>query len=117
MQAKTHYISVQLGIGGIQPFLASDVDKQNYGDCKALVNYTQALLKAVDIDSYYCIVQSGRAYKVDLLKDFPSMQGNHIILCLPFKNDTTWADCTQPNHPFWLFGRFYGRPYRISLYT
>ncbi len=38
MQGKTHYISIQVGIGGYQPFLASDVDRLNYGDCKALVN-------------------------------------------------------------------------------
>lgn len=107
MQGKTHYISVTLGIGGIQPFLASDVDKQNYGDCKALVNYTQALLTAVNIESYYCVVESGRDYKVNLLNDFASMdQGNHIILCLPFKNDTTWADCTSQTIPFGYLGSF-----------
>jgi hypothetical protein len=107
MQGKTHYVSVQVGIGGYQPFLASDVDKQNYGDCKALVNYTQALLKAVDIESYYCVVESGRNYKVSLLGDFPSMeQGDHIILCVPFKNDTTWADCTSETIPFGYLGPF-----------
>ena len=107
MQGKTHYISVQVGIGGYQPFLASDVDKQDYGDCKALVNYTQALLKAVNIDSYYCVVEAGRDYKVSLLNNFASMdQGNHIILCLPFKNDTTWADCTSQTAPFGYLGPF-----------
>jgi transglutaminase-like putative cysteine protease len=107
MQDKTHYISVQVGIGGNQPFLASDVDKQNYGDCKALVNYTQALLNAVNIDSYYCVVKSGREYKVNMLQDFASMeQGDHIILCLPFKNDTTWADCTSQTIPFGYLGDF-----------
>jgi len=107
MQDKTHYISVQVGIGGYQPFLASDVDKQNYGDCKALVNYTQALLKAVNIESYYCVVEAGRKFNVSLLNDFPSMnQGNHIILCLPFKNDTTWADCTSQTIPFGYLGDF-----------
>jgi hypothetical protein len=107
MQDKTHYISVQVGIGGNQPFLASDVDKQNYGDCKALVNYTQALLKAVNIDSYYCVVESGSDYKVSMMDDFASMdQGNHIILCLPFKNDTTWADCTSQTIPFGYLGDF-----------
>jgi transglutaminase-like putative cysteine protease len=106
MQGKTHYISVQVGIGGNQPFLASDVDKQNYGDCKALVNYTQALLKAADIDSYYCVVQSG-SLKVNLIPDFASMeQGDHIILCVPFKNDTTWADCTSETIPFGYLGDF-----------
>ncbi len=107
MQGKTHYISVQVGIGGYQPFLASDVDKQNYGDCKALVNYTQALLKAVNIDSYYCVVQAGRNYKVSFIDDFASMQqGDHIILCVPFKNDTTWADCTSETIPFGYLGPF-----------
>jgi len=107
MQNKTHYISVQVGIGGNQPFLASDVDKQNYGDCKALVNYTQALLNAVNIDSYYCVVKSGEEYKVNMLNDFASMeQGDHIILCLPFKNDTTWADCTSQTIPFGYLGDF-----------
>ena len=107
MQSKTHYISVQIGIGGFQPFLADDVDKQNYGDCKALVNYTQALLKAVNIDSYYCVVEANDDYNVSLLPDFASMdQANHIILCLPFKNDTTWADCTSQTIPFGYLGEF-----------
>ena len=107
MQHKTHYVSVQVGLGGFQPFLASDVDKQNYGDCKALVNYTQALLKAVNIESWYCIVEAGRTYKVSMQSDFASMeQGNHIILCLPFKNDTTWADCTSQTIPFGYLGDF-----------
>jgi hypothetical protein len=106
MQGKTHYISVQVGIGGYQPFLASDVDQQNYGDCKALVNYTQALLKAVDIDSYYCIVKSGTT-KRSPLTDFASMsQFDHVILCLPFKNDTTFVECTNQQIPFGFLGDF-----------
>ncbi|HEY8928942.1 MAG TPA: DUF3857 domain-containing protein [Mucilaginibacter sp.] len=107
MQSRTHYISVQVGIGGFQPFPAMEVDKESYGDCKALVNYTQALLKAADIDSYYCIVQAGRDHNVSLLRDFASMdQANHIILCVPFKNDTTWADCTSQTIPFGYLGDF-----------
>lgn len=106
MQGKTHYINISIGIGGFQPFPASDVDEQNYGDCKALVNYTQALFKAVDIDSYYCVVESGNA-KVGMLPDFASMdQGNHVILCLPFKSDTTFLECTNQNYPFGFLGDF-----------
>lgn len=107
MQQKTHYISIQIGIGGYQPFLASDVDKLNYGDCKALVNYTQALLKAANIDSYYCVVASGRQHKVSMLSDFASMdQGDHVILCIPFKNDTTWLECTSQQIPFGFLSDF-----------
>ena len=106
MQDKTHYISVQVGIGGYQPFLAADVDQQNYGDCKALVNYTQALLKTVNIDSYYCIVKAGSTKKSPL-NDFASLdQFNHVILCLPFKNDTTFLECTSQKIPFGFLSDF-----------
>ncbi|MBB6128844.1 DUF3857 domain-containing protein [Mucilaginibacter lappiensis] len=106
MQGKTHYISVQVGIGGYQPFLAADVDQQNYGDCKALVNYTQALFKTVNIDSYYCIVEAG-SRKQSPLNDFASMnQFDHVILCLPFKNDTTFLECTSQKIPFGFLSDF-----------
>jgi hypothetical protein len=106
MQQKTRYVSVQLGIGKYQPFFAADVDRLNYGDCKALVNYTQALLKTVNIDSYYCVVKSG-SRKVSMLNDFASMnQGDHVILCIPFKNDTTWLECTNQKIPFGFLGDF-----------
>ncbi|GAA4307573.1 hypothetical protein GCM10023149_01150 [Mucilaginibacter gynuensis] len=106
MQRKTRYVSVQIGIGGYQPMLAADVDRLNYGDCKALVNYTQALYKAVGIESYYCIVEAGES-KVSLLTDFSSMtQANHAILCLPFKNDTTFVECTSQKMPFGFLGDF-----------
>lgn len=106
MQGKTRYISVQVGIGGYQPFLAADVDKLNYGDCKALVNYTQALLKAANIDSWYCVVYGDNS-KVSMLDDFASMnQGNHVILCLPIKNDTTYLECTSQKIPFGFLSDF-----------
>jgi hypothetical protein len=106
MQGKTRYISVQVGIGGYRPFLASDVDRTSYGDCKALVNYTQALLNAVGIESWYCVVEAG-SRKVSLMPDFASMdQGNHIILCLPFKNDTTFLECTSQKIPFGYLSDF-----------
>lgn len=107
IQNKTHYINTVIGIGGVQPIPAADVDKLNYGDCKALVNYSQALLKAVNIDSYYCILMADHSRKFSLMSDFPSMnQANHIILCLPFKNDTTWCDCTNQTIPFGYLGDF-----------
>ncbi|GAB3905920.1 DUF3857 domain-containing protein [Mucilaginibacter boryungensis] len=106
MQQKTRYVSIQTGIGGYQPFMASDVDRTGYGDCKALVNYTHALLKTANIDSWYCVVKSG-SRKQSFLTDFASMdQGDHVILCLPFKNDTTWLECTSQKIPFGYLGDF-----------
>ena len=106
VQKKTRYISIQIGIGGFQPFPASDVERLSYGDCKALVNYMQSLLKAVGINSMYCVVTAGNLKK-DMDMDFASMdQGNHIILCVPFKSDTTWLECTSQTSPFGYLGTF-----------
>lgn len=106
MQRKTRYISVQIGIGGFQPFKAADVDQLGYGDCKALVNYMQSLLEAVGIESYYCVVEAGEE-KTSLIPSFASMeQGNHVILCLPLAGDTTWLECTSQDAPFGYLGSF-----------
>src|SRR5690606_15081789 len=100
VQKKNRYISVQVGIGGFMPMKASEVDALSYGDCKALTNYTAALLKVVGINSHYTEVYAGKN-KVNYLRDFASGgQGNHIILCVPFGKDTTWLECTSKDAPF-----------------
>lgn len=106
LQNKTRYISVQIGIGGFQPFNAEEVDRLGYGDCKALVNYMQSLLNVVGIESYYSVVQAGTE-KISLDPQYASMQqGNHVILCLPLKGDTTWLECTSQKIPFGYLGDF-----------
>lgn len=60
----------------------------------------------MNIESYYCVVKSG-SQKISMLPDFASMdQGDHVILCLPFKNDTTFLECTSQNMPFGFLGNF-----------
>ena len=106
MQQKTRYVGVQIGIGGYQPFMAEEVDQTSYGDCKGLANYTQGLLKVAGIDSYYAVIYAGDD-KHNAIPNFASMdQFNHAILCIPFKNDTTWVDCTSKENPFGYLGDF-----------
>src|SRR5690606_16477195 len=106
MQDKTRYVRVPIGICRFKPFAASYVDRLAYGDCKALVNYMQALLAAVDIPSLYCVVEAGNQ-KVSLDEPFANaVDGNHIILCVPFENDTTWLECTSNKSPFGYLGDF-----------
>lgn len=106
LQDKTRYVSVQIGIGGFQPITASEVDRLGYGDCKALVNYMQSLLNAADIDSYYCVVSAG-SEKKSMDPGYASMvQGNHVILCMPLKGDTTWLECTSQKIPFGFLSDF-----------
>lgn len=106
VQEKTRYVSIQVGIGGWKPMLAKDVDKLGYGDCKALTNYTRALLKTVGITSYFTLVYAGANETKDLQDDFASVQGNHAILTLAIDNKLIWLECTSQIHPFGFQGDF-----------
>jgi hypothetical protein len=107
MQSKTRYISIQLGIGGWKPMKAKDVDRLGYGDCKALSNYMRSLLKAAGMESYNAIIY-GDSGKRDLLQDFASMQGNHMILAVPTGKESKyiWLECTSQHAPFGFLGEF-----------
>jgi hypothetical protein len=105
VQQKVRYISIQVGIGGWKPMLASDVDRLGYGDCKALTNYTKALLDVVNVPSYYTILYGDRK-KLSIQSEFVSMQGNHVILSIPNGDNYTWLECTSQDDPFGYQGTF-----------
>lgn len=105
MQNKTRYVSVQLGIGGWQPFEASFVSEKGYGDCKALSNYMHAILKAANIPSFYALVKAANEPNV-LSDDFPINDFNHVILCVPHHTDTLWLECTSQQNPTGYLGSF-----------
>jgi len=105
VQEKSRYVSIQVGIGGWKPMLASDVDRLGYGDCKALSNYTKALLKVVDVPSYNTILY-GSSRKRDIQAEFVSMQGNHMILAVPNKDKYIFLECTSQVDPFGYQGTF-----------
>ena len=103
MQSRTRYVSIQLGIGGFQPFDAQVVDETGYGDCKALVNYMQAMLDEVGIPSYYTLIHFGAA-RIPVKPEFSTKAFNHVILCVPLEEDTLWLECTDNRIPMGLIG-------------
>ncbi|WP_282787442.1 DUF3857 domain-containing protein [Flavobacterium croceum] len=105
MQSKTRYVSVQLGIGGWRPMKASEVDKFGYGDCKGLTNYTKALLEVAGIPSYYTVIFGGTKPR-NINNEFVSMQGNHVILTLPYQDKYIFLECTSQDAPFGYLGNF-----------
>lgn len=105
VQEKTRYISIQEGIGGWKPMLAKNVDRLGYGDCKALTNYTKALLDVVDVPSYYVRLYGDR-HKRNVVSDFVSMQSNHVILGIPDNGKYIWLECTSQTLPFGFQGDF-----------
>ncbi len=104
MQKKTRYVNISLGIGGFQPLMAMEVDEKGFGDCKALSNYTKALLKCIGIESCYTEIGNGKNQQI-MFPNFPSAyQTNHVILCVPNREDTVWLECTNQNFPFGYLG-------------
>lgn len=107
MQQNTRYISVQLGIGGWQPFEAKYVANNRYGDCKALSNYMVSLLKEAGIKAHYVIVNAGNN-RMGLREDFPAPYFNHVICCVPNGKDSIWLECTSQTSPAGYMGSFTG---------
>lgn len=107
MQKNTRYISIQLGIGGLQPFDANFVATKRYGDCKALSNYMVALLKEAGIKANSLSIQAGED-ATDIVTDFPCHQFNHRIACVSLGKDTVWLECTDQTLPPGYMGSFTG---------
>ena len=114
MQKNTRYISIQLGIGGWQPFDAIEVAKKGYGDCKALSNYMFSLLKEAGIRSDYTLIHSGDDENY-ITEDFPSNQFDHVILFVPVGRDTVWLECTSQTLPAGYLSAFTADRYALAV--
>ena len=105
LQKNSRYVSIQLGIGGWQPFSSKFVHENKYGDCKALSNYTISLLDRYGIESYYTLIRAG-AHEDDFSSDFPARYFNHAIVTVPIEQDTIFLECTSQVKPFGFLGTF-----------
>lgn len=122
LQETTRYVSIQLGLGGWQPFDAAYVFERRYGDCKALTNYMMAMLAEVGIAADPALIEAGEEGS-DLDPDFPDNGFNHVVLRVPMSepemrtpalssgNGAVWLECTSPYAAFGHLGPFTeGRP-------
>lgn len=98
LAATTRYVSIQIGIGGLQPMTAEQVYNRKFGDCKALSNYMGAMLAECGIPSFY--VEIGVSDR-DIIPDYVSpLLSNHAILAVPQQDgEILWLECTSPELP------------------
>jgi hypothetical protein len=105
LQKEFRYVSIQFGIGGFKPFPVSFAEQKKYGDCKGLTHYMKNVLNAVGIKAYAALINAGtNQHPVD--PAFASNNFNHVILCVPLKNDSVWLECTSKQTLPGMLGNF-----------
>lgn len=95
MQDQVRYVSIQLGLGGWEPYPAEFVYQNKYGDCKALVNFMHAILEYAGIEAQPALIRTG-IHSPEVVADFPSNQFNHVVLRVTLANgNIMWLECTS----------------------
>jgi hypothetical protein len=94
LQQNTHYVGIELGIGGWQPYDATYVYTRKYGDCKALANYMVALLKEAGVPAWPVLIYGG-AEPPNVDSGFACEQWNHCIAVALAGKDSVWLECTS----------------------
>jgi hypothetical protein len=73
-----------------------------------------ALLKEAGIKGNRVLIYGGKDVP-ELVDDFPSFQGNHMISCVPMGNDTIWLECTSQTVSPDFMGSFTGNREAILI--
>jgi transglutaminase-like putative cysteine protease len=80
VQKQIRYYAVEIGVGGYQPHLASEVFAHGFGDCKDKATLVSSMLKDIGIDSYYVLIDDERGM---LGPDDPPWDAfDHVILAI-----------------------------------
>ncbi len=114
LQRNFHYISIQMGIGGIIPFDAQRVHNERYGDCKALSNYLCALLEAAGVNSTPILINAG-SKEPEVDSAFSADKFNHVILCAMADGQPEWLECTSSSMSAGHLGTFTENRYGLQV--
>ena len=90
------YVSLSFGSGRLQPHFATDVLKNQYGDCKDQHTLLAALAAAEGISAEAVLINSQR----ELDADVPSPASfDHVITRVPLGDEIIWLDTTTEVAP------------------
>ncbi|SHM69263.1 Transglutaminase-like enzyme, putative cysteine protease [Chitinophaga jiangningensis] len=105
LQQNYRYISISLGVGGMQTIDAITTARTSYGDCKGLSNLMCAMLGEVGIRAHSVLVNADEV-PMHIPEDFATTWFNHVIAMVPNGKDTTWLECTSNLNPPGYLGSF-----------
>ena len=96
---QVRYIGVAFGVGRYQPHEASDVLRNQYGDCKDKHTLQAAMLSAAGIPADAALIGAGVAFTPDV----PSPGWfNHVITVAHVDGKPVWLDATAEVAPYRL---------------
>ncbi len=81
MQHDVRYVSIQLGVGNIQPHPAADIFTHRYGDCKDKATLLSSMLNEIGVESYYVVINHERG---SVTRETPAHVGafDHVVLAI-----------------------------------
>jgi hypothetical protein len=111
---QIRYVAIEIGVGGYQPHLPSDVYKNKYGDCKDKATLLISMLNKIGLRAYPALV--GTRGDVEADPTAPTLATfDHMIVALPVtanlrqavekfpaydsKNQILWIDPTSEADP------------------
>jgi hypothetical protein len=107
LQSEYRYVLVSIGMGGWKPQSTAYTFDKGFGDCKALTLLMQTMLKEVDIEAYYCLVQAGDDLE-PIDPEFAENRFNHAIVCAVVEGKNIWLECTSKTLKAGNLGDFAG---------
>lgn len=94
---QVRYIGVAFGIGRFQPHPASEVLRNQYGDCKDKHTLLAAMLSAAGLHAQAVLIGPDIRFN----EDVPSPESfNHAITTLPVNDKQVWLDSTAEIAPY-----------------
>ncbi len=85
------YVAVELGINSFRPHAATNVLRNEFGDCKDKANLFNTLLRSLDIPAHLVLVpRFSQAHE-----DLPGLSFNHAISRVTLTGQTLWVDTTD----------------------
>ncbi|UCF64794.1 MAG: DUF3857 and transglutaminase domain-containing protein, partial [bacterium] len=97
---NVRYIAVEIGIGGYQPYPATEVFENQYGDCKDMTTLLCGLAEAVGIRVDEVLISTWQNGEIDTSLASP-FQFNHAIAYYPSAGDRgIWMDATDKGCEF-----------------
>ena len=86
-QKDIRYVAIEIGVGGHQPHMASEIFANRFGDCKDKVTLLSAMLQSIGVESYYIIATTVRG-TVD--RQYPDLDAfDHAIIAIRLPPDVS----------------------------